>query len=65
MNSSKYFLVSGMVFLIISILHLLRVVFGVGLVIGSWEVPQWVSMAAFVVAGFLAFKGLGFSRKSL
>ena len=48
--------------MVIAILHLLRIVFGWSAVIGGWEVPEWVSAVAFVVAGFLTYESIRLSQ---
>jgi uncharacterized membrane protein len=62
MNQRSFNLLTGLIFLIIAILHLLRIVIGWGAVIGGWEVPKWVSWLAFLVAGYLAYEGFRFCR---
>ena len=57
MSRRSYALVTGIVFLVIAILHLLRVIFGWKAVIGGWSMPIWVSWVALVVAGYLAYEG--------
>lgn len=57
MNQKSFNLTVGLIFLVIAILHLLRIVFGWSAVIGGWEVPEWVSWAAFLVAGSMAYEG--------
>ena len=52
----------GLIFLIIAVLHLVRIILGWGAVIAGWVVPEWVSWAALIIAGFLAFHGLRLSR---
>ena len=43
MNSRVYLILSGSIFGIIAVLHLLRVVNGWDLVLGPWSVPVWIS----------------------
>ena len=43
MNPRAYQLISGTVFGVVALGHLLRVVNGWTLVIGSWLVPMWIS----------------------
>ena len=62
MNQKSFNLITALIFLVIAILHLLRIVFGWSAVIGGWEVPQWVSWAAFLVAGYLAYEGFRLSK---
>ena len=42
------------VFGIVAILHLLRLIYGWQLVIGTWSAPMWLSVAALLLAGTLA-----------
>lgn len=46
--------VAGFVFLVVSILQLLRVIFGIKVVAGGHVVPVWLSLVAFIVMGLLA-----------
>jgi hypothetical protein len=57
MSRRSYALVTGVIFLVIAILHLLRVIFGWAAIIGGWIMPIWVSWVALVVAGYLAYEG--------
>ncbi len=62
MNSKKYFGVTSFIFLIISALHLYRVIDGWEAVIGGYSVPMWISWTAVLVAGLLAFHGYKLSK---
>ena len=55
MNQKTFLLISGIVFLVVAVLHALRLVLGWVAVIGSWVVPQGLSAAALLVAGYLAY----------
>ncbi len=63
MNQKKYSLITGVFFLMIAVLHLLRLVFSWEAVIGGWTVPLWLSVVAFVIAGYLAYEGFRLSKK--
>jgi hypothetical protein len=63
MSQRAYIKTAGWIFLLIAVLHLLRLVFGWEAVFEGWIVPQWVSAAALVVAGYLAYEGLRLSRR--
>jgi len=63
MTQKTYFLISGLIFLLVSLLHLSRSGMEWDVAIGGWTVPLWVSWAVVLVAGFLAFIGLRFSKK--
>ena len=56
MDRKTYFAVSGFIFAAIAVLHALRLFLGWEAMIGGWEVPVWVSWAALVVGGFLAWR---------
>jgi uncharacterized membrane protein len=62
MNQRAFNLTAGLIFLVIAILQLLRIVFDWSVIIGGWDVPEWVSWVAFLVAGFLAYEGFRFCR---
>jgi len=53
MKSRPYLLVSGAVFALVAVGHLLRAVNDWPVRVGEWEIPTWVSWAAVVVAGAL------------
>ena len=55
MSQKSYITVTGAVFLVIAVLHLLRLLFGWEAVIGGWNVPTWVSGLALVLSGYLAY----------
>ena len=48
-------------FLVVALVHLLRIIFGWSVEIGSLSIPFWVSWLGVLVAGALAF--LGFTQK--
>ena len=54
-----------MVFLLITVGHLLRVVFGVSFVVHDIPVPMWASLVTVVLTGFLAYEGFHFACKSV
>jgi uncharacterized membrane protein len=62
MKQPLYSALSGFIFLVVAIVHLVRAVLGWQLLIGSWIVPIWISWAGAVVATFLAYEGFKHSR---
>ncbi|MBI3999895.1 MAG: hypothetical protein HY351_04695 [Candidatus Omnitrophica bacterium] len=46
--------VAGIIFLLVSISHLVRLIFKIPVVIGSFTVPVWYSFSGFVVAFLLS-----------
>jgi protein-S-isoprenylcysteine O-methyltransferase Ste14 len=59
----KYFLISAVVFSLAALLHALRVLLGLELTLGSTVIPVWLSIAAVIVAGALAYFGYWASRQ--
>ncbi len=63
MTQNVYLRVTGFIFLLIAILHLLRLVFGWEAVIVERAVPHWLSVVALIVAGYLAYEGFRLGRR--
>ena len=61
MTQRAFNLTAGTIFLIVALLHALRLLRGWTFVIGSWNAPLWVSWLGVALAGFLAYSA--FSRK--
>ncbi len=62
MTHKTYFQITGIIFALITLLHISRVVLGWTAVIGDYEVPMWISYAGVVVAGFLASQAFRFGK---
>jgi hypothetical protein len=59
----KIFLrVSGLIFLLVALVHLLRLVFKWEVILAGWPAPVWLSAVAFVIAAVLAYEGFRLSR---
>ncbi|MFC1475197.1 hypothetical protein ACFLQG_00980 [Candidatus Zixiibacteriota bacterium] len=54
MSKKKYLIISGSIFSIVSLLHLIRAILCTEILIGSWVVPIWPSWGGFIGAGLLA-----------
>jgi len=63
MSQKAYLRATGLIFLLIAVLHLLRLVFGWETSFEGRAVPQWLSVIALIVAGYLAYEGLKLSRR--
>lgn len=61
MDQRTYTRLTGVIFLLIAVLHLLRILYGWSAVIGGWPVPLWLSWVALIIGAYLAWWGL--SRK--
>jgi hypothetical protein len=63
MSQKTFSLVAGLIFLVMTALHILRLAIGWHVVFAGWTIPMWVSWIAVPIAGFLAFEGLRLSRR--
>ncbi len=60
MCSKCYLLISGVIFGLVAVLHLLRLIYHTPIQAGTLgAVPMWVSWAGLVVAAILCVWGLG------
>jgi hypothetical protein len=63
MSQKTFSLVAGLIFLLIAIMHGLRIAFRWEVVLNGWSVSMWVSVVALPIAAYLAFEGLMFGRR--
>ncbi len=63
MNQKTFLSLTGIIFLVIAVSHLLRVVLGWHAIVAGWAVPMWFSYIGVVVAGYLAFQAFNQSRR--
>lgn len=62
MNEKRYLLISGVIFSLIGLLHLLRILFQWQAMVGVWTVPFVISVLAVIVAALLTFWAFRLSR---
>ncbi len=62
MAQRTFSLVTAILFLLIALLHALRLVRGWHVVIGDLSVPVWVSWIGLAIAGYLGYQGFKLSR---
>lgn len=62
MSQKTFSRVSGTIFALIALLHLLRIVYAWEAVIGGWMVPMWLSWVALVIAGYLGYSAFRLAR---
>ena len=62
MNQKTFCLVAGLIFSLVTLAHLLRLVFRWPVSLAEWTVPLWVSVAAVAIFVYLAYEGLRLSR---
>ena len=58
MSQKTFSLVAGLIFLLIAVMHGLRLALRWEAVVNGWSVPMWVSAVALLIAAYLAFEGL-------
>jgi hypothetical protein len=59
MQQKTYNTITAVLFLVMALLHLLRIVFAWPAEIGSLAIPMWASWLALVVTAALAYCGFG------
>jgi len=64
MDQKTFLVAAGVIFALVTLLHLSRITMGWSIVIGSWTVPMWVSWIGLVVAGALSFFGLRLAARN-
>ena len=57
MPPKMYATVSGILFALVALAHLVRLLTHSAFVVGGWSVPSWGSLVAVVVTGFLSYSG--------
>lgn len=62
MKKECYIKASGIIFTIVGIVHLLRIMNGWDLIVGSWAAPMGLSLLAVLLAGYLAYSAYILSR---
>jgi lipopolysaccharide export LptBFGC system permease protein LptF len=63
MNHQTYTRVSGLIFLLVGLVHLWRVANGFTLTLGAAVIPIWASWVAVIVAAFMAYQALAKHRR--
>ncbi|MCR4279475.1 MAG: hypothetical protein NUV78_01920 [Candidatus Zambryskibacteria bacterium] len=58
MNPKSFLTTAGTIFLIVAVMHFLRVINSWEANIGTWAVPMWLSWVVFLLLGYLAYQGL-------
>jgi len=63
LSQETFLLVAGVIFLLVSIMHVLRLAFKWHVTLDGWTLPKWVSWIAIFISGFLAYAGLRLSGR--
>jgi hypothetical protein len=64
MRQKTFSLVVGLIFLLIAVMHVLRLALKWEVVLNGWSVPMWVSGVAIAITAYLAFESLKLCRRS-
>ena len=59
-----YVTISGCVFALVALAHLLRLIYGWAAQVGSFPVPPWMSVVALLVAGALCIWAFALARRA-
>lgn len=62
MTQRTFFLVTSILFLLVALLHGIRLLEGWQVTIGGAVVPLWVSGIGLAISGFLAYEGFLLSK---
>jgi len=62
MTPNTFGLVTGILFLLGALVHIVRLLLGVHVTIGSIVIPFWISWLLVIGCGYLAFEGFKISR---
>ena len=55
MTEKLYLIISGVIFALIGLFHLLRIMFQWPAIVGAWTVPFTISLMAIIVTAVLTF----------
>ncbi|MDO8574538.1 MAG: hypothetical protein Q7R86_02835 [bacterium] len=64
MQKKTYFSTTGIIFFIITLVHLLRIILKLEITFGEAIIPMWWSWIGIIIAGPLAYHGLMFNHKT-
>jgi len=57
-------MISGIVFLVVAVLHLTRLAFGASIVLGDFIVPLWLSWVGLAATAYLSYSSFHFALRS-
>jgi len=64
MKAKTYFIISGLIFAIIALLHLSRILSNWNFEFGSYSFPMWASYIPVIFLGVLSVLGFRFAMKT-
>jgi len=63
MGEKIYLIITAIIFGLLSLFHLLRLIFQLPVQVGMWHIPIWLSWLGMVVASIMCLWALGIARK--
>lgn len=63
LSAKTFFQLTGVIFSVIGVLHLLRLFYGWSIVIVGWTVPLWFSAVGIVIAWYIAYNAWQLAKK--
>lgn len=64
MLSAKTLLkVVGVIFAAVGFIHLLRLLTGFQIILGTWDVPLWISIIGVIISWYLSYNAFTLSKK--
>lgn len=63
LSLKSYLKLTKIIFFIVGLAHIARILMGWNMVIGGWEVPQWLSVVGAAAAWYIAYSAFILSRK--
>ena len=64
MTQKTFCMVAGIIFLLMTLLHIARLLFGWPVAVGNAVMPMWISWIALVIAAYLAYQGFKFGKSA-
>lgn len=63
-SERKLLMLAGFVFLVVTVVHLLRLALAWNLALGAFEVPLWLSWLGVAIAGYLSYSCFHFALRT-
>lgn len=64
MRAKRFLRMTGTIFALFALAHLVRLVMGWSVLVGGRAIPMWVSIVALIGASILSWIGLRLSRRA-
>ena len=64
MNQRNYFLITGCLFAVVFLMHLIRILNGWTVILGPWTIPLKASWIGLMIAGMLSVWGFWLTGKA-